>query len=323
LHLLLYDLSGADELGHKGYVERLKEEIRGLCEKRRAIILAHNYQSPEVQDVADYVGDSLELARKAVNTDAGVIVFAGVSFMAETAAVLNEDKIILHPVREAGCPLASFLDTETIRKFKEKYPGAPLVLYVNSYAEAKIYADYIVTSASALKLISKLDAETVLFGPDKNLAAYVAKRTGKKIIPVPPNGYCYVHEYLITRYHIEKARDEKSTAKLLVHPEVSPQNQETADYIGSTSQMLRAIGESEGSIFLLGTEESLSYRAKTLYPEKEIYPVNPRAICIDMKKINLLKIKESLEKLKPKILIEKKTNEKIRSVLKRSLETIK
>jgi len=311
------------ELYRKGYVERLKEEIRELCEKRRAVILAHNYQSPEVQDIADYVGDSLELARKAINVDADVIVFAGVSFMAEAAAILNEDRIILHPVREAGCPLADYLDVETVRKFKGKYPNAPLVLYVNSYAETKMYADYIVTSASALKLISNLDAETVLFGPDKNLAAYVAKRSDKEIIPVPPHGYCYVHECLITRYHIEKARDEKPKAKLLVHPEVSPQNQETADHIGSTSQMLRAISKLDGSTFLLGTEEGLSYRANKLYPNRKVYPVNPKAICVDMKKINLLNIKKSLGKLKPKIVIEKKIREKVGSILERSIEMIK
>ena len=255
--------------------------------------------------------------------DADVIVFAGVSFMAETAAILNEDKVILHPVREAGCPLADFLNIETIKKFKEKYPRAPLVVYVNSYAEAKMYADYIVTSASAVKLISKLDDETVLFGPDKNLTAYVAKRSDKEIIPVPPHGYCYVHECLITRYHIEKARDERPTAKLMVHPEVSPSNQEMADYIGSTSQMLKAIDKSDENLFLIGTEEALSYRARKLYPKKEIYPVNPRAICIDMKKINLLNIKESLERLKHKIVIKKKVRQKIKSILDRSLEMIK
>jgi len=310
-------------LNRKGYVERLKKEVRDLCEKRRAVILAHNYQSPEVQDIADYVGDSLELARKAMNIDADVIIFAGVSFMAEVAAMLNEDKIILHPVKKAGCPLADFLDIDTVKKFKEKYPSAPFVLYINSYVKAKMHADYIVTSSSALKLISKLDVDTVLFGPDKNLASYVAKRTDKEIISVPAHGYCYVHEYLITRYHIEKAKDEKPTAKLLVHPEVLPENQKIAEYIGSTSQMLRAIGKSNGGKFLLGTEEGLSYRAKTLYPDKEIYPVNPRAICVDMKKINLLNIKKSLETLKPRISIEKKINEKVKSILERSLEMIK
>ena len=308
---------------HDGYVEKLKREIRDLCEKRKAVILAHNYQSPEVQDVADYIGDSLELARKAVDVNADIIVFAGVSFMAEMVAVLNEDKTVLHPVREAGCPLADFLDVETAKKFREKYPDAPFVIYVNSYAKTKIHADYIVTSASALNLISKLDADTILFGPDKNLASYVAKRTDKEIIAVPPHGYCYVHEYLISRYDIEKAKDEWADAKILVHPEVLPENQKLADYVGSTSQMLRAIGELGGNSFLLGTEEGLSYRAKNLYPDKEIYPINPRAVCIDMKKINLLNIKKSLETNRPKIYLEKNIRDKGKSILKSSLEMIK
>jgi len=309
-------------LKHGHYVDKLKRDIRSLCERRGAIILAHNYQSPEVQDVADYVGDSLELARKAASSDADVIVLAGVSFMAEVVAILNEEKIILHPVRESGCPLADFLNVRTIKKFREKYPKAPLVLYVNSYAKAKIHADYIVTSASAAKLISKLDEETVLFGPDKNLAAYVAKRTGKEIIAVPPNGYCYVHEYLITRYHIEKTKSEKPSAKVLVHPEVLPENQERADYIGSTSQMLKAINELDGDTFLLGTEEALSYRASKLYPDKKIYPINSRSICIDMKKINLLNIKECLERMKPRIRMEKKDRLKIKSILERSFDML-
>jgi len=310
-------------LAHDGYVERLKREIRDLCEKRKAVILAHNYQSPEVQDVADYIGDSLELARKAVDVNADIIVFAGVSFMAEMVAVLNEDKTVLHPVREAGCPLADFLDVKTVKKFREKYPDAPFVIYVNSYAKTKIHADYIVTSASALNLISKLDADTILFGPDKNLASYVAKRTDKEIIAVPPHGYCYVHEYLISRYDIEKAKDEWADAKILVHPEVLPENQKLADYVGSTSQMLRAIGELGGNSFLLGTEEGLSYRAKNLYPDKEIYPINPRAVCIDMKKINLLNIKKSLETNRPKISLEKNIRDKVKSILESSLEMIK
>lgn len=308
---------------YESHVERLKLEVEDLREKRKAVILAHNYQPPEVQDVADFVGDSLELAIRAVDVDAEVIVFAGVSFMAEVAAILNEDKTILHPVREAGCPLADFLDVETVKRFREKYRDAPLVLYVNSSADTKMYADYIVTSASAHKLISKLDDDTILFGPDKNLASYVEKRTDKKIIPIPSDGYCYVHEQLISRRHIERARDEHPNARLLVHPEVSPEAQELADHIGSTSQMLRAVGRLKGDEFLLGTEEGHTYRAKTLYPSKEIYPVNPEAVCIDMKKITMENIKKSLETLKPKVIIEKKINEKVKEVLDRSLRLIK
>lgn len=304
------------------HLDRLKMEVEKLREKRKAVILAHNYQAPEVQDVADYVGDSLELARMAVKVDAEVLVFAGVSFMAEVAAILNEDKTILHPVQEAGCPLADFLDVETVKRFKDKYRDAPLVLYVNSSADTKMYADYIVTSASALELISKLDADTILFGPDKNLASYVANRTDKKIVPIPSDGYCYVHEKLISPYHIKKAKDKNPNARLLVHPEVSPEAQELADYIGSTSQMLREVGRYKGDEFLLGTEEGHSYRAKKLYPEKEIYPVNPEAVCLDMRKINLQNIKESLENLKPKVTIKKEIKKKVKHVLERSLEMI-
>jgi quinolinate synthase len=315
--------NGVVSLSRKSYVERFEEEVKSLCEKRNAVILAHNYQSPEVQDVADFVGDSLELAMKVLRVDADVIVFAGVSFMAEVAAILNKDKTILHPVPKAVCPLADFLDVETVKKFREKNPDTPLVLYINSYVDTKMYADYIVTSASALKLISKLDADRILFGPDKNLCSYVAKRTGKNIIPVPSNGYCYVHEHLINRYHVEKARCEQPNAELLVHPEVSPEIQEIADYVGSTSQMLREVGESRRSGFLLGTEEGFSYRAKRLYPDKEIHPVNPEAVCADMKKITMLSIKKSLETLEPKVVIKKKVEEKVRNILKKSLEMVK
>jgi len=310
------------QLNCESHLDRLRMEVEKLREKRKAVILAHNYQAPEVQDVADYVGDSLELARMAVKVDAEVLVFAGVYFMAEVAAILNEDKTILHPVQEAGCPLADFLDVETVKRFKDKYRDAPLVLYVNSSADTKMYADYIVTSASALELISKLDADTILFGPDKNLASFVANRTDKNIIPIPSDGYCYVHEKLISRKHIEKAKDKNPAARLLVHPEVSPEAQELADYIGSTSQMLREIGSFKGDEFLLGTEEGHSYRAKKLYPEKKIYPVNPEAVCVDMRKINLQNIKESLENLKPKVTIKKEINKKVKYVLERSLEMI-
>lgn len=307
----------------KNYIESLKEEIRALCKRRRAVILAHNYQPPEVQDVADYVGDSLELAKKALTIDADVIVLAGVSFMAEVTAILNEDRTVLHPEPSASCPLADYLDVEVAEKFKSKHPNAPFVLYINSYAKVKAEADYIVTSSSALKLISKLEEDMVLFGPDKNLAAYVAERTDKKVIPVPSWGCCYVHEHLISRYHIEKAIDEHLNAKVFVHPEVRPECQKAADYIGSTSQMLKALREFRDEEFLLGTEEALSYRAKTLFPNKKVYPINSKAVCADMKKINLLNIKESLEGLKPKVSVEKHIRKRIKETLQVSFDIIK
>jgi len=310
-------------LNHKLYVKNLQDEIRTLCEKRRAVILAHNYQSPEVQDVADHVGDSLELAKRAVETDADVIVLAGVSFMAEVAAILNEDKAVLHPDPNAGCPLADYLSPETARSFREKYPGAPLVLYINSYAKVKAEADYIVTSASAEKLISKLDEDTVLFGPDKNLAHYVSHKLDRKVIPVPERGFCYVHEHLNSLYHVRRAISEHPDAKVFVHPEVPPECQEVADFIGSTSQMLRAIKSFRAKRFLLGTEEALSYRARVLYPNLDVQPINRCAVCADMKKINLLNIKESLEKLKPKVTIKKELRRKIKDTLELSFELIK
>lgn len=229
-----------------GYVAELRERVEESKRRRRAVILAHNYELPEVQDVADFVGDSLELARRAMSVDADVVVLAGVYFMAEVAAILNPDKVVLIPNPAAGCPLADFLTPEVIRRYRERYPGAPLVVYINSYARAKYYADYIVTSASAVKLVSKLDDDVILFGPDRNLASFVAERTGKRVIPVPEGGHCPVHEYLLSEYYVLKALREHPGAKLLLHPEAPPEARRHAHFVGSTSQMLKAIGELGG-----------------------------------------------------------------------------
>ncbi len=299
------------------------EQIRQLAEKRRAVILAHNYQLPEVQDVADFVGDSLELARKAMEVDADVIVLAGVRFMAEIAAVLNPDKIVLHPEPASGCPLADFATPPVLREYRERYPGAPLVIYVNSTVEAKAEADYIVTSASAVKLVSKLEADTILFGPDKNLADHVAMVTGKNIVPVPSTGHCPVHEYLLDEYYVRKAREQHPRAYLLAHPETPRPVRLMADYVGSTSQMLRRIGEVEAEEYIIATEEGLVYRARRLYPGKKIYPANPNAICIDMKKITPLKILRALEELKPRVRVDEKIAARVREILERSFEMIK
>lgn len=305
------------------YLGNLIEKIENLKRRRNAVILAHNYQLPEVQDIADYVGDSLELAKKAMNVDADVVVLAGVYFMAETAAILNPDKIVLIPDPSAGCPLASFLTIDTIRRYREKYPRAPLVIYINSYAMAKYYADYIVTSASALKLVGKLDENEIIFGPDRNLASYVAEVTGKNVIPIPLGGYCSVHEFLVSEYYVRKAIQEHPNAKLLIHPEAPPEARKLAHFVGSTSQMIRAIGELGGNEFLLGTEEGLVYRARKMYPNKRIYPVNPRAICINMKKITLKNIVEALDKMKFIVRVDDNIAKKVRETLQLSFETVK
>ncbi len=303
--------------------KEILDKITELKRKRRAIILAHNYQLPEVQDIADFVGDSLELAKKALNVDTDVIVFAGVSFMAEMAAALNPDKIVLHPDPSAGCPLADYATPEVIKKYKEEHPNIPVVLYVNSLAASKILADYVVTSSSASKLIQRIGKDEVLFGPDRNLADHVTKRTGIKVIPLPPYGRCPVHQYLIDEYHLIKALEKHPKAKVLVHPEAPLEVRERADFIGSTSQMLKAVGEMNAEEFILGTEEGLSYRARKLYPNKKVYPLNPRAICIDMKKITPLKILRSLEALKPKVVLDKEVGKKVKEIIERSLDMLR
>ncbi|NPB00399.1 MAG: quinolinate synthase NadA [Crenarchaeota archaeon] len=301
-------------------------KIEELKKTRRAVVLAHNYQIPEVQDVADHVGDSLELAIKAMECEADIIVFAGVSFMAEMAAVLNPDKIVLHPEPDARCPLADFLPPSIVREYRSKYPRAPIVLYVNSLLESKVYADYVVTSAAACRLISKLEDEIVIFGPDKNLANYVEETTGKEIITMPPYGHCPVHEYALSIYYVNKALElyENERPVLIVHPEVPRDVRRIANNVGSTSQMLKMIEKiDKDSTVLIGTEEGLTYRARRLYPNRKIVPVNPQAVCIDMKKINLLSVLRSLERLKYRVQIDPDKIRRAREIIEISIELMR
>lgn len=304
-------------------MDELVRRLEELKRRRRAVILAHNYQLPEVQDVADYVGDSLELARRSMNVDADVIVFAGVSFMAEMAKALNPDKVVLHPEPSSRCPLADFLTPRQVLEAKERYGGAPFVIYVNSNIDAKAVSDYIVTSASAVKLVSRLNDEVILFGPDKNLADHVALMTGRRVIPVPSNGHCPVHEYLVRVEDIVKARKQYVNPYIMVHPEAPREARLAADYVGSTSQMLRRVGEVEAGTYVMGTEEGLAYRARKLYPGKNVVALQPRAVCIDMKKISLRRIVESLENMKPRVELNPETLKRVNEILRRSLELIK
>ncbi len=305
------------------YLKSLYSKIEELKRRRRAVILAHNYQVPEVQDVADFVGDSLELAKKAREIDADVIVLAGVRFMAEIAAVLNPDKVVLHPNPSAGCPLADYLTPSMIREYRRQFPEAPVVVYVNSYVEAKAEADYIVTSASAAEVIKRLDADTVIFGPDKNLAEHVATLSGKSIIAMPPYGNCPVHEYLLNEYYVRKALEEHPNAKLIAHPETPRSVRAIAHFVGSTSQMLKAVKETNYKEFILATEEGIVYRARKIASDKQIYPANPLAVCIDMKKITLLHIVKSLENLKHRVVVEPSISKRVREVIEQSLDLVK
>ena len=298
----------------------LVDEIIRLKEEKNAIILAHNYQLPEIQDIADFLGDSLELARKAVNVDADIIVFAGVDFMAETAKILNPEKKVLLPTKRATCAMANMLTVEHILEAKKKYPDAPVVLYVNTTAETKAYADVTVTSANADKIVAKLDAETIIFGPDNNLAYYVAKRTGKRIIPIPEGGHCYVHKKF-TLEDVERARREHPNAKLMVHPECIPEVQEKADLIVSTGGMVRnACQHDEWIVF---TEKEMCYRLQKLYPNKRFYPANEDAFCIGMKAITLKHIYESLKEEKYEIEVPKEIAERAKRAIERMLEMSK
>ncbi len=289
------------------------EEIEKLKKEKNAIILSHNYQRREVQDIADFLGDSLQLARKATDVDADIIVFAGVDFMAETAAVLNPDKKVLIPSRVASCEMARFLTPEIIREYKKKYPDAKVVLYVNSTAECKALADITCTSANAVDVVNSLDADTILFGPDSNLAAYVAERTNKRIIPIPPSGHCYVHTNLMP----ENVRRD---GVLMVHPECPVELQREADVIASTGGMIKFVRSSDAKRFVVATERDMVERLKMEFPDREFVPAWPNAICLGMKQITLQGIYESLRDEKYEVQVPQEIAERAKEAILRMLE---
>jgi quinolinate synthase len=267
-------------------------DILRLKEEKHAVILAHNYQRPEIQDIADFLGDSLELSRKAAAAGAPVIVFCGVKFMAETAKILSPHRTVLLPRFDAGCPMAGMADVETLRRMKSLHPNAAVVTYVNSTAEVKAESDICVTSANAVGIVQKLDAEEILFLPDRNLAAYVQRFTGKKIIPWP--GFCYVHEQF-GREEVQAARKSHPGAVLLAHPECRPEVIDLADRVMSTSGMLKFVRESEAETFIIGTEEGILHRMKSENPGKTFLALGPVKTCVNMKKTRLEDLRRSLE----------------------------
>lgn len=293
--------------------------VKKLLRERNAVLLAHNYQRPEVQDAASYVGDSLGLSIKAMEADADIIVFAGVDFMAEQAAVLNPGKLVIHPDTSSRCPMAMMISIDVIQAYRKKYPRTPLVLYVNSPAEAKAIADYVVTSSSAVKLVSQLESDIILFGPDRNLAEYVAETTGKKVVPVPGCGHCPVH-VAITAEDVKSAKASRPQAKVLAHPECTKDVRDLADFVGSTSQMVKAGVELGADEYIVATEEGLLHRFKKL--GIKAYPASPYAVCVNMKKITLDKIIDGLVQRKGIVQVEPKIARKVRNVLEKSFELI-
>ena len=297
----------------------LKKLIEDLKERENILLLVHYYQRMEIQDIADRVGDSLKLSLEAMNTKAKKIVFCGVYFMAEQAAVLNPETPVYIPDETAGCPLADMLSIDDILRARKKYPRAPVVLYVNSRAIHKAYADYIVTSANAADVIGELPYDVIIFGPDKNLADHVAEKTGKNIIPVPPNGHCYVHVLFDDE---DVKRFKEKGFKIVVHPECEKCVRKQADFIGSTKQMYDYIRGCGSKKIAIGTELGFVERVMRDFPDKEIYPLNESAICKDMKKITLEKVYECITKSIYRVLVPHDVAKKIRQALKRTFELL-
>jgi quinolinate synthase len=295
----------------------ITENINRLKEKRQAVILAHNYQLPEVQDIADFVGDSLELSIQAAQTDAEVIVFCGVHFMAETAKLLSPGKTVLLPDKKAGCPMADMITAEELRELKAKHPEAKVLCYVNTSAEVKAECDLCCTSANAVRMVSEVlkDAREIIFVPDRYLAAFVTGKTGRAFIAWP--GFCPTHAKILPE-HIEAARALHPGAVVMVHPECRPEVTALADKTVSTGGMSRYARETKAREIIVGTEPGIIHRLKKENPDKVFHPVSDSVICPNMKRISLEKILWSLEDMEPAIEIP----EEIAGRARRSIEAM-
>lgn len=291
------------------------EKIKNLKKKKNAVMLVHNYQRPEIYEVADFMGDSLELAREASNTHADIIVFCGVDFMAESAKILNPEKLVLLPTLEARCPMAAQIDIPTLKKMQSENPKAATVGYVNTTAETKAHCDICCTSANAVKVVKTLPNKEIIFLPDENLANYVAWQVpDKKIIPWP--GFCYVHAKIMVK-QVKEAKKNHPAAKLVVHPECPIEVCKEADEVTSTTGMANFVGEDDGEEYIIVTEQGMVNRLAREYPEKKFYPVG--GICTQMKKNNLENICTSLEKEMHVVEINAGIAEKARQALDKML----
>jgi len=300
--------------------DRLYQKIQTLKNERKAVILAHNYQPGEIQDIADFCGDSLGLSKKAAETDAEVIVFCGVQFMAETAAVLSPQKTVLLPDKSAGCPMADMITAEQLRQLKQEHPGALVVCYVNSSAEVKAESDYCCTSANAVEVVNSLPADrSVIFVPDQHLGRHAMQRTGRDLILWP--GYCHVH-VAITEEDIHAAKAKYPDAIVMAHPECTEPVKELSDEILSTSQMLRYTAKRSAKHFIVATENGMIHALKKQDPEAEFVPASERAICPNMKRITLDKLIASLEDMQYKVTVPAEIRTGARKALDRMVETI-
>jgi quinolinate synthase len=295
----------------------IKEKIKELKEEHHAAILAHNYQIGEVQDVADFVGDSLELSQTAARLQAEVIVFCGVHFMAETAAILSPQKTVLMPDIHAGCPMADMITAKELKEWKKQYPGREVVCYVNTSAEVKAECDICCTSANASQVVESLEGDEILFVPDKNLAAYVARSSKKTIIPW--DGYCYVH-HNISAADVKIKKEQYPEAEVWVHPECRPEVIDLADHVLSTGGMVKEARRTAKADILIGTETGIIYRLKKENPKREFHPVKDSSVCEDMKKISLKKVLSSLEEMKYRVEVPFEISQRARGAIEKMVK---
>jgi quinolinate synthase len=319
-----------EEINVKGFVDEyidptldLFDEIEKLKKEKNAVILAHYYQEPDIQDIADYIGDSLGLSQQAAKTDADIIVFAGVHFMAETAKILSPNKKVLLPDLKAGCSLADSCPPHLFKKFKENYPDHLVITYVNCTAELKALSDIVCTSSNAIAIVESLPKDQkIIFGPDKNLGAYVAKKTGRDLVLW--NGACMVHE-IFSREKITKLKERYPGAKLLAHPECEEVILEMADYIGSTTGILKYAGSHPDKEFIVATEAGILHQMQKENPDKVFIPAPPNNNCAcndcpHMKRNTLEKLYLCLKNGSPEITVPQHIIEKAVKPIERMLE---
>lgn len=297
----------------------LTERIRQLKQQRNAIILVHNYQLPEVQDIADVLGDSLGLSQHAARTDSDTIVFCGVHFMAETAAVLCPDKIVLLPEPESGCPMAEMISPPQLEALKAAHPGAPVITYVNSSAEIKAMSDYCCTSANAIRVLQAVDADEVIFVPDRWLASYAARFTDKKVHW--HEGFCPTHHRILPE-HIERLKHDHPGAVVVCHPECRTDVVDLADAVESTTGICSYVARSDATEFIIATEVGLIYRLERENPGKRFYCPSYVAICPNMKMNTLENVLSALETLEPRVTVPDDTARRARRAIDRMLELV-
>ncbi|MDR5659499.1 quinolinate synthase NadA [Serpentinicella sp. ANB-PHB4] len=297
---------------------KIINEIKKLKEKKNAIILAHNYQIPEIQQIADIVGDSLKLSQEAAKAKEEIIILSGVHFMAESAKILAPDKKILLPVKDAGCPMAEMVEVEQLKAFKKNNPNIPIVCYVNTSAEVKAECDICCTSSNAVNIIKNIPSDKILFVPDQNLGQYIAKQVPEKQI-ILWEGYCIVH-HRVKATETKMIRECYPEAKFLIHPECQPEIQDEADFIGSTSQIINYANSSQADTFVIGTEIGVLHMLQEQNPDKRFFSLSPGLICANMKKTTLEDIRNALVNEENEITLSKELRVKAHDALKRMLE---